>query len=173
MDRGSWIEDRGSLIGIGYCVGGLWIEELPAEMCSMRTHSHRAGAAVILSIGILGACAPAANRSSGVDRTLITSEDIEKNPNVPIETLIQRKVTGVVVTRATDGSMHCRPGRSDDQWRGDCSALRSERPAVQYCPRRRADRINPRDILSIKVLKGGDVLYGMRGANSVIVINTK
>ena len=140
----------------------------------MRTRSQRAGAAFILSIGILGACAPAASRSPTVDRTLITAEDIEKNPNVPIETLIQRKVTGVVVTRATDGSIAL-------QIRGAAS-INGEVTVPLYVvndlpfnpgPGGALNGINPRDILSIKVLRGGDALYGLQGANGVIVIKTK
>src|SRR5688572_18944317 len=140
----------------------------------MRTPSHCAEAAVILAIGILGGCAPAASRGSGVDGTLITAEDIEKNPNLPIESLIQRKVPGVMVTRATDGSIAL-------QIRG-ASSINGEIPSPLYVlndlpfnpgPGGALTGINPRDIVSIKVLKGGDALYGLQGANGVIVIKTK
>ncbi|MEX2282586.1 MAG: TonB-dependent receptor plug domain-containing protein [Gemmatimonadota bacterium] len=140
----------------------------------MRTPIHCAGAAVILSIGILGACAPAASRAAGVDRTLITAEDIEKNPNEPIENLIQRKVPGVVVTRAADGSIAL-------QIRG-ASTINGEITSPLYVvndlpfdpgPGGALTGINPRNIVSIKVLKGGDALYGVQGANGVIVIKTK
>ena len=140
----------------------------------MRTPSHRARAAVILSIGILGACATASSGGSGVDRTLITAEDIDKNPNVPIEQLIQRKVPGVVVTRASDGSLAL-------QIRG-AATINGEITSPLYVvndlpfnagPGGALTGINPRDILSIKVLRGGDALYGLQGANGVIVIKTK
>ena len=140
----------------------------------MRRPSKRAAAAVILSIVIPGACAPAASRGSGEDRTLITAEDIDKNPNVPIEQLIQRKVPGVVVTRATDGSLAL-------QIRG-AATINGEITSPLYVvndlpfnagPGGALTGINPRDILSIKVLKGGDALYGLQGANGVIVIRTK
>ena len=140
----------------------------------MRTPSHRAGAAVILSIGILGACATAASRGSGVDRTLITAEDIEKNPDVPIETLIQRKVPGVMVTRAAGGGIAL-------QIRG-AATFNGEVVSPLYVvndlpfnagPGGALTGINPRDIVSIQVLKGGDARYGLEGANGVIVIKTK
>jgi TonB-dependent starch-binding outer membrane protein SusC len=140
----------------------------------MRTPGHCAGAIVILSIGILGGCAPAASRGSGADRTLITAEDIEKNPNEPIETLIQRKVPGVLVTRAADGSIAL-------QIRGS-STINGEVNSPLYIlndlpfdpgPGGALTGINPRDIVSIKVLRGGDALYGLQGANGVIIIKTK
>jgi TonB-dependent SusC/RagA subfamily outer membrane receptor len=140
----------------------------------MRAHSHRAGTAVILSIVFLGACATGASRGSGVNGTLITAEDIDKNPNVPIEQLIQRKVPGVVVTRASDGSLAL-------QIRG-AATINGEITSPLYVvndlpfnagPGGALTGINPRDILSIKVLRGGDALYGLQGANGVIVIKTK
>ena len=140
----------------------------------MKTRSRCAGTAVILSIVILGACATAASRGSGADRTLITAEDIDKNPNVPIELLIQRKVPGVVVTRASDGSLAL-------QIRG-AATINGEVTSPLYVvndlpfnagPGGALTGINPRDILSIKVLRGGDALYGLQGANGVIVIKTK
>jgi TonB-dependent SusC/RagA subfamily outer membrane receptor len=140
----------------------------------MRTSIHCAGTVVILSFAILGACAPAASRVPGQDRTLITAEDIEKNPDVSIEQLIQRKVSGVMVTRAADGSIAL-------QIRG-AQSISGEVNSPLYVlndlpfnpgPGGALTGINPRDIVSIQVLKGGDARYGIQGANGVIVIKTK
>lgn len=82
---------------------------------------------------------------------------------------------GVVVTRAPDGGLSVRI-------RGTTSIHGSNEPlyvidgmAIRPGPGGSLEGINPYDIESIEVLKdaASTTMYGMRGANGVIVIKTK
>jgi TonB-dependent SusC/RagA subfamily outer membrane receptor len=104
-----------------------------------------------------------------------TSDDLTRNPNVPIEQVLQQKVPGLVVTRAEDGSIAMRI-------RGTSSLAGNNEPlyvvdgvVIQAGPGGSLTGINPYDIATIRVLKDPTELtmYGSRGANGVIVIKTK
>ncbi|HJQ21421.1 MAG TPA: TonB-dependent receptor plug domain-containing protein [Gemmatimonadaceae bacterium] len=108
------------------------------------------------------------------DAATVQGKDIEDHPDENIEQMLQGKVAGVVVSRTADGSLAVRI-------RGSTSGY-NEEPlyvvdgiAVQPGPSGALSGINPRDIDSIKVLKGPaeTAMYGSRGANGVIVIKTK
>lgn len=116
------------------------------------------------------AAPPKAARTSGV-----TAEDLERAPNIPIEQLLQSKVPGIVVSRTEDGSIAIRI-------RGTSSFTGSNEPLyvvdgmpIQAGPNGGLTGINPYDIASIKVLKdpAETTMYGVRGANGVIIIKTK
>ena len=113
---------------------------------------------------------PTAARSGGV-----TAEDVERAPNVPIEQLLQSKVPGIIVSRTEDGSIAIRI-------RGSSTLTGSNEPLyvvdgmpIQAGPNGGLTGINPYDIASIKVLKdpAETTMYGVRGANGVIIIKTK
>jgi TonB-dependent SusC/RagA subfamily outer membrane receptor len=85
------------------------------------------------------------------------------------------KVSGIVVTRAPDGGIAIRI-------RGGSSISSSNEPlyiingiAFQPGPEGSLTGINPYDIASIEVLKdaAATAMYGVRGANGVIVIKLK
>jgi len=104
-----------------------------------------------------------------------TADDVQRNPNVPIEQVLQNKVPGLVVTRADDGSIAMRI-------RGTSSLSGNNEPlyvvdgvVIQAGPGGSLTGINPYDIATIRVLKDPTELtmYGSRGANGVIVIKTK
>jgi TonB-dependent SusC/RagA subfamily outer membrane receptor len=106
---------------------------------------------------------------------MVTAEDIERNPSEPIEKLLQAKVPGLLVTRSPSGRLVL-------QIRGTSSFQSSNAPLyviddvpVEPGPGGALPDINPYDIESIKVLKDPSEtgIYGMRGANGVIVITTK
>ena len=130
-------------------------------------------AALCLS-AMLAACAPARTSNPSTDQSLITAEDVAKHPNESIESLIQRKVPGVVATRAPDGTLAL-------QIRGFGTYDASSQPPLYVLNDLPIDApggvlagINPLDIQSIKVLKGPETaIYGVQGANGVIVIKTK
>ena len=82
---------------------------------------------------------------------------------------------GVVVTRSPDGGVSVRI-------RGGSSIYGNNEPlyvvngiAIQPGPNGSLSGISPEDIESIKVLKdpADTAMYGMRGANGVILIKTK
>jgi TonB-dependent SusC/RagA subfamily outer membrane receptor len=109
------------------------------------------------------------------DRTTVTSEDIARNPNEPIEKVLAGKIAGVQVGRASDGGLTVRI-------RGGSSIYGSNDPlyvvdgiVIQPSPTGSLTGIDPYDIETIQVLKdaASTSMYGSRGANGVIVIKTK
>ena len=130
-----------------------------------------------LLVGLVSACAHGgANAGQPTDRrSIVTSEDLERSPGEPIENILMSKVSGIVVTRAPDGGIAIRI-------RGPVSISGSNEPlyivdgmAFQAGPEGSLTGINPFDIASIEVLKEATAtaMYGVRGANGVIVIKTK
>lgn len=118
----------------------------------------------------------AASGGPAPDRhSIVTSEDLERSPGEPIENILMSKVPGIVVTRAPDGGIAIRI-------RGPVSITGTNEPlyivngmAFQSGPEGSLTGINPYDIASIEVLKdaAGTAMYGVRGANGVIVIKLK
>lgn len=132
-----------------------------------------------------GACARSSSSASGQSEPAVAPKaaaaadvsagDMERSPNVPIEQLLAGKAAGVVVSRTEDGGIAVRI-------RGGSSFSGSNAPlyvvdgvAIEPGPNGSLTGINPYDIASIKVLKdAADItMYGVRGANGVIVIKTK
>jgi TonB-dependent SusC/RagA subfamily outer membrane receptor len=104
----------------------------------------------------------------------VTSKDIERAPGQSIEEILKGRVAGVTVTR-TEGGISVRI-------RGASSLYGSSEPlyvldgvAIQPGAGGSLTGIDPYDIESIEVLKdpADTAMYGMRGANGVIVIKTK
>ena len=104
----------------------------------------------------------------------VTSEDIQRAPGQSIEEILKGRVAGVTVTRV-DGGIAVRI-------RGATSIYGSNEPLyvvdgvpIQPGPGGSLVGIDPYDIESIEVLKdpADTALYGMRGANGVIVVKTK
>ena len=100
---------------------------------------------------------------------------VQKRHQEPIASLIQRSTPGVRVSTSSDGSLRVRI-------RGSSSFEGNEEPlyVIDGVPvliggGRVLAGINPYDIESIKVLKGPPetTLYGVRGANGVILITTR
>ena len=105
----------------------------------------------------------------------VTAEDIERAPGKSIEDHLKGRVAGVSVQRTSDGGVSVRI-------RGATSFYGSNEPLyvldgvpITPGPGGALTGVDPYDIESIKVLKdpADTALYGMRGANGVIVIQTK
>ncbi len=138
-----------------------------------------------LVVGLICACARPGRTGTGeIEGTVprdppggaaVTAEDIQRTPSVPIEELLTSRFPGVSVTRAPDGGIAIRI-------RGATSFEGSNAPlfvidgiAVEPGPNGSLTGIVPNDIETIEVLKDASAtaMYGMRGANGVIVIKTK
>ena len=117
--------------------------------------------------------APAAKGSSASG---VTADDVERSPNVPIEQLLAGRVAGVIVTRTEDGGIAVRIRGGSSSFSGNNAPLYVlDGVAIEAGPNGSLAGINPYDIASIKVLKdAADItMYGVRGANGVIIIKTK
>jgi TonB-dependent SusC/RagA subfamily outer membrane receptor len=141
----------------------------------MTSFSPRATLSVWLLAGLAAGCAAGGTRREPPSRPMVTAEDIDQNPGQPIEKVLQAKVPGLLVTRAANGGIAI-------QIRGASSFLSSNEPLyvidgvpMQPGPGGALTGVNPYDIESIQVLKdpADTALYGMRGANGVIVVTTK
>jgi TonB-dependent SusC/RagA subfamily outer membrane receptor len=135
----------------------------------------------VLIVGLLAGCARSGETgrdrpepdSSG--RRTVTAEDIERNPGRPIEEILASRFPGVTVVRVPGGGLSIRI-------RGTSSISASNEPLyvidgvpIEPGPGGALFGINPYDIESIEVLKdaASTTMYGVRGANGVIVIKTK
>jgi len=125
-------------------------------------------------VGLSASCAPAQTRGEPGARSTVTSENLQ-NTNESIESILQKQVPGLVVTRTSSGGIAL-------QIRGGSSFRGGDAPPLyvlnglpfQPGPDGSLTDINPFDIESIKVLKGAEAgIYGIQGANGVIVITTK
>lgn len=107
--------------------------------------------------------------------TLVTREDIDRHPGESIERILQRKVPGLVVRRTRDGGIALQI-RGATSYDGSSTAplyVLNDMP-VEPGPDGSLPGLDPREIESIRVLKGPDTaLYGIRGLNGVIVIRTR
>ncbi len=131
--------------------------------CSLQHNAARESTA--------GAIVPA----TALPHSVLTEEDIQRVPDQPVEQLLASRFTGVVTSRTSSGGLSVRI-------RGIGSFFSSNEPlyVIDDVPLNLGDgatlrAINVRDIASIEVIKdpAGLALYGVRGANGVIVIRTK
>lgn len=105
----------------------------------------------------------------------MTAEDIQRSPSVPIEELMGAKIAGVWVQRTSDGGIAVRI-------RGATTIYGNQEPLyvlngvpMQPGPNGALTGVSPSEIQSIEVLKdaASTAMYGVRGANGVIIIKTK
>jgi TonB-dependent SusC/RagA subfamily outer membrane receptor len=128
---------------------------------------------------LLAACASsggtAKERAPSTTRTL-NADDVERASagGQPIENTLDGRISGVTVTRTTDGiAVRVRGSTS---FNSDAQPLYVvDGMPVAPGPGGALSGINPSDIASIKVLKDAAdlTMYGSRGANGVVVITTK
>lgn len=138
----------------------------------MRPSAH-AALSIAAVLALLDACAPSPSNPPAPGAT-ITSEDLD-NPNEPIEAVLQRKVPGLLVTRTSDGGIALQIRNSGAFRGGDAPPLYILNGLpFQPGPGGALTGINPHEIESIKVLRAAEAgLYGIDGANGVIVVTTK
>jgi TonB-dependent SusC/RagA subfamily outer membrane receptor len=134
-------------------------------------------------VGLLHGCAHGGSNGSEAadaseraprDPNTVTAEDIQRHPGEPIEEILAGRIAGVEVRRTRDG-LAVRI-RGETSLRGDSEPLYViDGIPIQPGPGGALVGINPYDIESIKVLKdpADTAIYGVRGANGVIVITTK
>jgi len=143
----------------------------------MTWFANRTLLTVGLLVGLGGACVhrQETSTSAAPPSSVVTAEDIARQPGQPIEQVLMGRFPGVTVTRGFDGSLSVRI-------RGTTSIRASSEPLyvidgveIQPGPGGSLSGINPHDIATIEVVKdpAGEAMYGVRGANGVIIIKTK
>lgn len=118
-------------------------------------------------------CAPARTGPDPTTPPAVTAADL-RNPNEPIEQVLQRKVPGLVVTRV--GNEIALQIRGTTSYNGTQTPPLYVLNGLPFAPGTGGvlSGINPEDIESVRLLRGADAtLYGIDGANGVIVITTK
>ena len=126
---------------------------------------------VVLLLG-LAACSTGNTPPPGGQT--VSSADVERNPNEPIERTLQSKFPGVNVVSTPSGVAVTIGGPAS--FSGDSAPLYViDGSPVTPGPSGLLTGLNPYDIQSIKVLRNpADIaIYGSRGVNGVIVITTK
>ncbi len=133
-------------------------------------------ALVVVGAAACGQATAHAPPPSPAAPTTLTAEEIERRgAGKTVGSLLQGSISGVIVEQTGDGNIAVRI-------RGPSSFYSVNEPlyvidGAVFTPGRNGGLtgVNPHDIESIHVLKNpADVaIYGMRGANGVIVIKTK
>jgi TonB-dependent SusC/RagA subfamily outer membrane receptor len=102
-------------------------------------------------------------------------KDIDRDTGDPIEKVLQAKDPGLLVSRTADGGIAVQIRGPSSFYSGNQPLYVIDDVPIVPGPGGALTGINPHDIESIKVLKNpADIgIYGMRGANGVIVITMK
>jgi iron complex outermembrane receptor protein len=130
---------------------------------------------VCLLIAFTAGCASHGTNTQPAPKPMVTSDDLTKNTGEPIEQVLQAKVPGLVVTRTADGGVAVYIRGSSSFYSGNQPLYVMDEVPFNPGPGGALLGVNPYDIESIRVLKdpADTGLYGMRGANGVIVITMK
>jgi TonB-dependent SusC/RagA subfamily outer membrane receptor len=135
-------------------------------------------------VGSVAACArqdtssqvepQAARQGDSLTASALTSGEVKKRDHESVATLLQARTTGADVTVRPDGSISVRI-RGAVSFYGNTEPLYVvDGTPMTPGPRGVLSGINPYDIESIEVLKPpATTIYGVRGANGVVVIKTK
>ena len=140
----------------------------------MQFMALRSGMVAVLAV--VAGCAPARpSRPEPAQKETVTSEDLATHPNEPIEIALQRKVPGAIVMRTADGGIALQiRGVSSFEGRASPPLFVVDDSPFTPGPGGALSGIDPHEIESIKVLKGASAgIYGIDGANGVIVVKTK
>lgn len=138
-----------------------------------------------LLAGIISGCAsgnttrpdPAAEVFPGSPTSgrILTSEEIDRASGESFEQALAAKVPGLIVSRASDGTLLLRIRTQSSIMANTEPMVIVDGTPVLLGPGGGLSGLNPRDIASIEVIKDVSrlAMYGVRGANGVIVVKTK
>lgn len=149
-------------------------------------------AIVVVTVGALGcggtaspppAPAPAAEGASGRSLegegtgalSVVDGDDLQGRPAVHIEELIEGQVAGVQVVHHAGGGISFRIRGTGSINSGNDPLYVVDGMPVHVAPGQGLDWLNPGDIKRIEILKDASTtsMYGVRGANGVVVITTR
>ena len=112
--------------------------------------------------------------STSAPTSTVTSEDIRQQPGQSVEQVLMGRFPGVEVSRTPDGGFAVRIRGGSSIRSGNTPLYILDGVAIDPGPNGYLTGVNPNDIESIQVLKepAETALYGVRGANGVIIIKT-
>jgi iron complex outermembrane receptor protein len=122
-----------------------------------------------------GSAPPASTPDSGIQKNAVSGDVLARSGDVPIEQILADRVAGVRLGHASDGTLTVTI-RGSTNWNTDNQPLYVlDGVPITPGPGGALSGINPLDIAKIEVLKdaASTAMYGLRGANGVIVIKTK
>ncbi|NUP55988.1 MAG: TonB-dependent receptor plug domain-containing protein [Gemmatimonadaceae bacterium] len=128
---------------------------------------------VVLLLGLAACSSGAANNPPPAGQSVGPAE-IERTTNQPIERILQAKFPGVIVA-STPAGLSVTIGGPSSFASSSAPLYVLDGSPIDPGPGGVLTGLNPYDIESIKVLRNpADIaIYGMRGANGVILITTK
>jgi len=135
-------------------------------------------------VGVSSAChhrnastagAPPPSQPTSSPNAIVTSEDLAKAPGQSVEQVLMGRFPGVEVSRTPDGGFAVRIRGGSSIRSGNTPLYVLDGVVIDPGPNGYLTGVNPNDIESIEVLKepAETALYGLRGANGVIIIKTK
>lgn len=124
---------------------------------------------------ITAGCASGAARQDQTSGTLVTREQLARNPGEPLERVLERYVPGIVLTRTSEGGVALRiRGTASLTERAAFPLYILDGSPIPTGPEGAVPVVDPFNIESIRVLKGSEAgRYGIDGAYGVIVITTR
>lgn len=146
----------------------------------MTSYSTRRLFVLIVATGFLGACAHRTEQEQSqsapapppAPSTVSTDEQARQHPR-SLDQILAGRISGVIVTPASGGGIIVRMG-GPTSFRSGQDPLFVIDGAPMAVTAGTLSWLNPSDVESIRALKGADAaIYGVRGANGVIVIKTK
>ena len=128
---------------------------------------------VALTLG--ASCVHHRRDTEPVSSPIVTSEDIDRSPGTPIERIIEAKIPGIQVSRTSSGGVTIRIHGTSSFYGNNEPLYVIDGTPIEAAAGGALNSVNPYDIESIRVLKdpAETGIYGIRGANGVIVITTK
>jgi TonB-dependent SusC/RagA subfamily outer membrane receptor len=132
--------------------------------------------ALFVLVGLAIGCASGhTSQAQTAQQPMVTADDISHSAGQPIEQILEAKVPGIIVQRVSDGSIAIRIRGVPSFYSGSEPLFVIDGVPVTPGPGGALNGVNPYDIDTIKVLKNPaeTAMYGVRGANGVIIITTK
>jgi TonB-dependent SusC/RagA subfamily outer membrane receptor len=144
----------------------------------------RAACAAALVILVAGGCAwlnkssaPTPERDASLkdEAATVSREEIARESDKDIQKVLAGRVSGVEVSRTAGGGIAVRIRGASSFYANTQPLYILDGSPITPGPDGSLTGLNPHDIESIKVLKDAPdtAIYGVRGANGVIVITTK
>jgi len=139
------------------------------------TFSTRRQVPLCIVLALVASCMHNRRDTGPAEAPVVTAEDIERSPGTPIEQIIESKIPGIRVARTTSGGISIRIHGTSSFYGNNEPLYVIDGTPMEPGPNGALNGVNPYDIESIRVLKdpAETGIYGVRGANGVIVITTK